>query len=234
MFGNVRNMNNNGNGVNVNSNLYISYSDTCMLKLGAWNTQLSLKFHPFKGLNGDGIRQYAQDNTEIINTSLTVDNTSALLDGIKDEIKPALEKKEKKSVSVPVGSGANKKVVTISTEEGRVKISVVINVTDDGKANPENKIEHMFNLKEYIVDYDPETGSGEVIQTNTDFENFVIKLKDVYKLTAAVAHSINYNNALKSSFSNRNAMNNNMNNQQGYQAPQSNIPNGDMSFLPFN
>lgn len=233
MFNNVRSMNNNGNGVNVNSNLYISYSDTCMLKLGAWNTQLSLKFHPFKGLNADGIRQYAQDNTEIVTTSLTADNTSALLEGIKEEINPALEKKESKSVSVPVGTGANKKVITISTEEGRVKISVVINVTEEGKANPENKIEHMFNVKEYIVDYDPETGSGEVVQSNTDFDNFVMKLKDVYKLTAAVAHSINYNNALKSSFSNRGAMNN-MGNNQNYQAPQSTIPNGDMGFLPFN
>ena len=60
-----------------------------------------------------------------------------------------------------------------------------------------------------------------------------MKLKDVYKLTAAVAHSINYNNALKSSFSNRGAMNN-MGNNQNYQAPQSTIPNGDMGFLPFN
>ena len=36
---------NNNNGVNVNSALYSSYSDTCMVKISAWNTNLSIKFH---------------------------------------------------------------------------------------------------------------------------------------------------------------------------------------------
>lgn len=234
MFGN---RSNNSMSVNVNSNLYISYSQSCMLKLGAWNTQLSLKFHPFKGVNADGVRQYAQDNTEIVNTSLTVDNVTALLDGIKNTIKPALEKKEKASITVMTGSGENKKAITIGTENNQVQIACTIRVSEDGKADPNNSISHVFNIKEYIVNYDPVTGSGEVVQSNSDFENFVQKLKDIYKLTAAIPHSINYNNAVRSGFANRG---NNSQNQQSYQNNQGLFQNApvasgnDMGFLPMS
>lgn len=226
---------NNNNGVNVNSALYTSYSDACMVKVSAWNTNLSIKFHPMKGVNADGIRQYAQDNTEIISTSLTVDNTSALLEAIKNKFASAVEEKREESVSVVMGAAENRKVLTLKTDGNDIYLSIAIGVNDQGITNSNNVLTHTFNKKEYIVGYDPTTGSGEKVFANADYDNFVEKLKDIYKLTAATAHAINYNNALKSSFSNKSAMTNNMNTNPGYSAPSINYSGSDMGdFLPFN
>ena len=224
---------NNGNGVNVNSALYTSYSDTCMVKISAWNTNLSIKFHPMKGLNADGIRQYAQDNTEIISTSLTVDNTGALLEGIKNVIEPAIASKSEASVSVAMGIADNRKVLTVKTDGNNVFLIIAIGVSDQGITSENNILTHTFNKKEYMVGYNPVTGSGEVVTANADYDNFVEKLKDIYKLTAATAHSINYNNALKANYSNKQASYNAQSNPS-YQAPVNNY-SGDMGdFLPFN
>ena len=225
--------NNNNNGVNVNSSLYVSYSEACMLKVGAWNQNLSLRFHPMKGVNADGIRQYAQDNTEIISTSLTVDNTSALLEGIKKEITPAIEEKRAGNVSIAMGSNDNRKVLTLSTDGNDITLTISIGVNEQGIAS--DSLTHKFNKKEYMVGYDPSTGSGEIVMANADYDNFVEKLKDIYKLSAAVAHSINYNNALKSSFGNRQANNANSNHitDNSYSAPA--VTATDMSdFLQFS
>jgi len=226
---------NNNNGVNVNSALYTSYSDTCMVKISAWNTNLSIKFHPMKGVNADGIRQYAQDNTEIISTSLTVDNTSALLEGIKSVMEPAIAEKREASVSVAMGSAENRKVLTVKTDGKDIFLIIAIGVNDQGVASNNNILSHTFNKKEYVVGYNPSTGSGETVVANADYDNFVEKLKDIYKLTAATAHAINYNNALKASFGNRQNNNNQGTINAGYNAPSSTYNGNDMGdFLPFN
>ena len=188
------------NELNVNSALYVSYSDTCMLKVAAWNQQLSVKFHPVKGTNADGVRIYATDRTEIVQTSLTVDNTTALLTGIKEKILPALEGKLEASVSVTMGDGANKKVMTIKTDGNDVFAIIAINVSDNNTTTEENILPHKFNKKSYMTNYDPATGSGEEVVTHADFENFIKKLNDIYELDAAVPHAINYNTAMKASF----------------------------------
>lgn len=229
--------NNNGNGVNVNTRLYTSYSDTCMISLGAWNDKLSLKLHPFKGINADGVRQYAQDNTEVISTSLTTDNAGALISGIKDKILPAIKDKKAENVSITMGINDNRKVLTIATDGNDVTLKVILGVADDGKADANNSITHKFNKKEYMVGYDPATGSGEVVSTNADFDNFVKKLNDIYTISPAVPHAINYSNAIRNSFSNRQANNNNASYSNGgtsYQAPTNNYSGDNMSdFLPF-
>lgn len=228
--------NNNGNGVNVNTRLFTSYSDTCMISLGAWNDKLSLKFHPFKGVNADGIRQYAQDNSEIVSTSLTVDNTTAFLDGIKDKITPALESKTEASVSITMGMNESRKVLTLSTDGTDVSLSVIVGVAEDGTADTNNMITHKFNKKEYMAGYDPATGSGEVVSTNADYENFVKKLEGIYDLAPTVPHAINYSNAVRNSYGNRQQTNNNNNGggNQNYQAPVNNYSGNDMTdFLPF-
>ena len=231
-----RNSNNN-NGVNVNTNLYVSYSDTCMLKMGAWNNNLSIKFHPFKGVNADGVRQYAQDSIEVTSTSLTTDNATALLDGIRDVIKPAISEGKDTSVSIAMGANENRKVMSIFTKEGKVHCSIAINVDDDGKTAESNVITHTFNTKDYVVGYSASNGGGTIVTTQADFENFVEKLTSIYKITGEAAHSINYSNAIKASFSNKSG--GNFNSQPtpavgGYQAPVSNVSGNDMSdFLPF-
>ena len=227
---------NNNGGVNVNTKLYTSYSDTCMITIGGWNTNLSIKFHPFKGVNEDGVRQYAQDNAEVISTSLTVDNTTALLKGIPDKIEPALAEKKAESVSVPMGSGENRKMLTVSTDGTDISLSIAIHVDENGVAAPENILTHKFNKKEYMEGYDPTTGNGNIESVNSDYINFVKKLNSIYDFAPSVAHSINYNNAMKSSYSNKQAANNqNVSGNASYTAPSTNYSGNDMAdFLPFN
>lgn len=229
---------NNNNGVNINSRLFSSFSETAMVTLGAWNLQLSLKIHPVKGVNADGIRQYAQDNTEIINTSLTEQNATALLDGIKEKLDPAIKENRAEKVSVSMGAAENRKVLSLETDGKDIYLEMAINVNENGVAKPENVIRHKFPKKNIMIGYDPLTGNGEIVEVNSDYENFVIKLKDIYKFSPAVAHSINYNNAVKASYSNKQAANNQMNNYSnggGYSAPTNNIAGDNMAdFLPFN
>ena len=228
---------NNNNGVNVNTKLYTSYSDACMVTIGGWNMNLSVKFHPFKGVNADGVRQYAQDNSEVISTSLTVDNTTALLKGIKEEINPAIEGKKAASVSVPMGAGDNRKMLTVSTDGEKVLLSIAIHVDENGIASAENVLTHQFNTKDYMKGYDPSNGNGDIVTVNADYINFVKKLESIYDIAPVIPHAINYNNAVKASFSNKQASNNQ--NVSGsasssYDAPTTNYT-GDMAdFLPFN
>lgn len=225
---------NNGNGVNVNTSLFSSYSDTCKLTVGAWNTQLSVKFHPFKGVNADGQRQYASDNSEIVNTSLTITNTIALLNAIKKELDPAIEAKEAKSVSVLIGSGNNRKMLSVETDGTDIYAVIYVNVQDDGTVpNPEqNSLRHKFNTREYMVGYNCTTGTGEQKVENVEYIDFVEKLKSIFNLSPVVAHSINYSNQLRSAGSNRQAAN--MNAAPQYSAPTSNYNTDDMGFLPFS
>ena len=222
--------NSNNGGVNVNTRLYTSYSDTAQVVVGAWNAQLSIKFHPFKGVNAEGVRQYAQDRMEIISTSLTVDNTGALLKGIKEKIIPALNDGKEMKVSVSMGSGENRKVLSVLTDGKDVSLEIAIRVSEEGVAEEQNILAHKFNKRSYMVNYDEKTGKGEEIEVNADFDNFVKKLEDVYKLSPAVAHSINYNNATKASYKSGVAINQV---QPSYNAPQINS-SSELDFLPLN
>ena len=212
--------NSQNNQLNVNTKLYSSFSDTCMITMGAWNLQLSLKFHPVKGTNPNtGLRQYATDNNEIINTSLSVANATALLKGIKDVIEPAIANKEVASFGIPISSGDNAKTLTISYDKSDISIAIAINLDADGKTTAENILSHKFPKKVYFEGYNPISGGGNQITVESDFEDFKKKLESIYDLAPATAHSIKYNNALVASFRNQNASNSQTNSMNNYQAP---------------
>ena len=228
---------NNTNTVNVNTKLFTSYSDACMISLGAWNQQLSLKFHPSKGLNADGIRQYAQDNTEIINTSITVPNASALLEGIKDKLEKAISEKGKESISIPISTGENRKMLTLAVDGEVITLSIALKVNEQGVADPNSVMTHEFPRRNYITGYDCTTGTGTVTTVQSDYIDFKKKLESIYSLAPVIPHAINYNNAVRSNRStpNNGGMNNQQTQNSGYQAPTSNFSGGDMSdFLPYN
>ena len=230
---NSRQTYNNGNTVNVNTRLYTSYSDTAMVVMGAWNSQLSLKIHPFKGLNADGVRQYAQDNTEIINTSITIDNAHALIEAIDNTFDAAVKEKREESVAIQIGNGENKKSLTLSTDGSDIYLVIAIGVDDNGVASEQNIIRHKFNKRSYVIGYDPETGGGVEVLANSDYDSFVAKIRSIEDLSPTIAHSINYSNQLKQSYSSRNANQNNYSNN--YSAPTTNFTGGEMSdFLPMN
>ena len=230
---NSRQTYNNGNTVNVNTRLYTSYSDTAMVVMGAWNSQLSLKIHPFKGLNADGVRQYAQDNTEIINTSITIDNAHALIEAIDNTFDAAVKEKREESVAIQIGNGENKKSLTLSTDGSDIYLIIAIGIDDNGVASEQNIIRHKFNKRSYVIGYDPETGGGVEVLANSDYDSFVAKIRSIEDLSPTIAHSINYSNQLKQSYSSRNANQNNYSNN--YSAPTTNFTGGEMSdFLPMN
>ena len=136
MFGNGTFTSNRTNSVNVNTKLTTLYADDSMVSIGAWNTNLSIKFHPATGKNADGITQYAQDNTAIVNVVITPDNARALLDGIETIIIPAIQNKESKSVAVRTGSGDNMKILCVATENGAPYLYVVKNSANGIASEP--------------------------------------------------------------------------------------------------
>ena len=71
MFG-TRQNNGNSNVVNVNSQIYRSYSDTAQLTVSAWNKNLSIVVNPFTGRDQQNKRKYEKnDDPTSIATALT-------------------------------------------------------------------------------------------------------------------------------------------------------------------
>lgn len=238
MFGNQNNQSSNGgnnfNQVNVTTKLYSSYSDDSALIVSAWNEQISIRLNPFRGKSPEGVRLYAQDNNECIMTALTMDNVSALLEGIYSVIYPALVDKKSANVAIIIGSTANKKTLVISTDGNDVFMTVYVGVGDDNSAKAENSITHKFNKKEWIKDYNPSNGEGEIHEANADFIAFKEKLNEVYKLSSAIVHAFKKNDAYKNSYSGSNRTYNNSSNAY-YQASVANAGTSNMSdFIPFN
>lgn len=238
MFGN-QNQSSNGNSgfnnqVNVTTRLYNSYSDTAALNVSAWNEQISLKLSPFRGKSPEGIRLYSQDNNECIQTALTMDNVSALLEGISNTIIPSLKEKTPGVVAVMVGTMTNKKIVSIDTNGTDVELTIYVGVDEENKAQEGNSISHRFNKKEWISGYNPANGSGEIHESNADFTAFTKKLEEVYKLSSGVIHALKKQEAYKNSYSGSNNKNYNNTSNSGYQAPIANAGTSNMSdFIPF-
>lgn len=239
MFGNQNQSSNNGsngfnNQINVTTRLYNSYSDTASLNVSAWNEQISIKLSPFRGKSPEGIRLYSQDNNECIQTALTMDNVSALLEGINDTIIPSLNDKTPGVVAVMVGTMANKKIVSIDTNGTDVELTIYVGVDEENKAQEGNSISHRFNKKEWISGYNPANGSGEIHESNADFTAFTKKLEEVYKLSSGVIHALKKQEAYKNSYSGSNNKNYNNTSNSGYQASVANAGTSNMSdFIPF-
>lgn len=210
----------NGNIININTHLGTFYSDTCMVSLGFWNDKISLKFHPFTGVNGNGLRQYSSDKNMIVNTSLTLENVTTLLSSINETINPAIKDKKSASVSVTMGMDLTKKIMTVATDGDNITLSISINVDSENKSPDNNTLTHTFAKKEYIENYDPKTGKGDTKTSNADFDNFIIKLNEIYKINSTNTHSQNYSNAIKSAYNaNKQASNNAAYPQSTYSAP---------------
>ena len=227
--------NNTKQEVNVNTNFYTSYSDTALVMAGGWNTQLSLKVKPCIGQDANGIRQYAEDRSQIITTSITPENAICLVQGFDAEVMSAINgEKTAGSVSVVMGSGDQRKVLTIGYNNGNAYLAISVALDESGKAGA--TIYHKFAKKSYISDYNPSTGHSEEKVIESDLFNFMDKVRAVKDLAPVVAHSIKYNDMSRAAFSPANNAGSFHSNQQtsvntGYQAPVS--TSTDMDFLPF-
>lgn len=227
--------------VNLNTNFYTSYSETAQVTAGGWNNQLSVKIKPCVGTDANGIRQYAEDRSQIVSTSITPENALALVEGFDAEVLPAIKgEKTFGAVSIVMGNAEQRKILTVGYVDGNAYLSVAVSLDENGKAGAE--IKHTFNKKSYLVDYNPSVGNPIEKSVEADLFNFIEKVRSVKDLAPVVAHSIKYNEMNRTAYTG-NGGTSNANNYQassstptqgntGYQAPVTNST--DMNdFLPF-
>jgi len=210
-----------------------------MVMAGAWNNQLSVKMKPCIGQDANGIRQYAEDKSQIVSTSITPDNAICLSEGFNAEVLPAINgEKNSGSVSIVMGAADQRKVLTIGYANKKAYMSIAVALDENGKAGA--VIMHTFNQKPYLSDYNPEVGRPEEKIIESDLFNFMDKVRAVKDLAPVVAHSIKYNDMSRAAFSGNSnggvsngAYQSNSHNtaNSGYQAPVSTSTN--MDFLPF-
>ena len=226
--------------VNLNTNFYTSYSETAQVTAGGWNSQLSVKIKPCVGTDANGIRQYAEDKSQIVSTSITPENAITLLEGFEAEVVPALNgEKSSGSASIVMGNADQRKVLTIGYADGNAYLSVAVALDENGKAGGE--IRHIFNKKSYLINYNPSTGRPEEKVVEADLINFMDKVKAVKDLAPVTAHAIRYNEMSREAFTGNKtttttpAYHTNTTPAQvntGYQAPVTNSTSMD-DFLPF-
>lgn len=228
MFNN--NQYNNGNGVNVNTNFGTSYSDVASVQIGAWNRQLSVRIQPAIGKNADGITQYTTDRTQVITTAITHENAILLLEGMNEKLLPAIAEGKAKSISVPMGKPDSRKVFTIGFDGKESYIEVATGVNENGVAADGNCIHHVLAKREYMEDYNHTTGQSVNVEVEVELLKLKAEIEKINDLIPAVAHSISYNNALKSAYAQHKQSDSGAGN---YSAPMMNASDPS-DFLPFN
>lgn len=203
--------NNNGNAVNANTHFFNSYSETSLLRVGGWNQQLSIRLQPATGKDSSGVTMYAQDQSQILSTSLSQDSAIVLYDGFKKEIEPCLDAHiASKKISTQVSNGDTKKIISIYYDGNDAYLEIATSVNDQNITTDQNVITHKFNKRTYMVNYDYHTGQATETKTiESDFLNFMDKVEKVKDMTPVVVHTMKYANAVKNTFSNNNQNNGN-------------------------
>ena len=225
-----------GNNININTRVYTSYSDTALVSVTAWNDKISIKMQPCVGKDVNGIRQYATENNQIITTSLTADNAISLLDGVDTKLIPDIKEGKESSVSVSMGMGENKKVLTLKYDGNDTYLIIHTGVNENGITDSDHVLTHKFNKRSWMSNYDYNNGTGDETECSSDFLNFISRIRDSHLLSGIIAHSIRYEESLRSMFGSRQGQNNNRYvDNNSYQAPTNNFNGTDMGdFLPFN
>ena len=225
-----RSYNNNGNAVNVNTHFFNSYSETSLLRVGGWNQQLSIRLQPATGKDSSGVTMYAQDQSQILSTSLSQDSAIVLYDGFKKEIEPCLDAHiASKKISTQVSNGDTKKIISIYYDGNDAYLEIATSVNDQNITTDQNVITHKFNKRTYMVNYDYHTGQATETKTiESDFLNFMDKVEKVKDMTPVVVHTMKYANAVKNTFSN----NNNQNTGNNGFIPQSQNTGGPVNYSP--
>lgn len=222
--------NNNGNAVNANTHFFNSYSETSLLRVGGWNQQLSIRLQPATGKDSSGVTMYAQDQSQILSTSLSQDSAIVLYDGFKKEIEPCLDAHiASKKISTQVSNGDTKKIISIYYDGNDAYLEIATSVNDQNITTDQNVITHKFNKRTYMVNYDYHTGQATETKTiESDFLNFMDKVEKVKDMTPVVVHTMKYANAVKNTFSN----NNNQNTGNNGFIPQSQNTGGPVNYSP--
>jgi len=225
------NFNNNNYRPSTNTTILSSFGDDSHFIATCWNQNMSVRLSPKIGTDERGLSTYADLGApETKKTGLSPENMKTLYVAIEDNILPAIEKKEEKSVTIYMGNENDRKSVTIKTDaEGDQYIIIATGLDANNMAVPGNIISHKFNKKNYTVDYSPETGQGAIeVLVNAEFREFVDLLKNA-NLAVLSAHGAKYAPNMSAN-TNGQGFNGNRGNYGGYSnsfnKPSGNIPTG--------
>lgn len=221
--------------VNLNTNFFNSFSDTAALIVGAWNNQLSIKLKPAIGKDANGVRQYADDRTQIMSTSITIENAMTLFHGFEENVLPALRgEKQSGSASIVTGNADSRKILTLGYDGTNAYLSVATNLNNVGKA--EYEIRHTFNKRGYLVDYVASEGNAVEHSYEAELFSFVAKLKEIQNLVPMAAHAQKYQEMVRNAFTNNNVSSMIPQTQPKQPQPSYNAPTSsmnDIDELPF-
>ena len=210
------NSNNNSNEVSTNTTVNSFYSNLSQLTIGAWNDKINVRFNPSIGKDGNGLAQYDRDKK--LSTAIAQANAVSLIKMIDDKIIPVIssEEKEEISVSISMGNNTSKNVLTVSykpDEDGVYSVFLTLckGVSDQGIADESNTISYKFNKTETMVNYKPETGSGESYSVEGEFILFCDILRNHTDILPLTAHSIRHSDAIGRKYRSNNKSNQNGN-----------------------
>lgn len=226
---------NNNNRRSVSTNIKTLYGDTASMSLSYWNDMISIKMNPCTGTNADGVRQY--DRNRSFSTALSIQKSKALVDLIEENILPLIKSvsegnKLEHPVNVAVQCGAKKAMVIIQySNDDRGKPFVCLygytSSNDDGTCEQQNMYAYKFGKTSVIKNYNPNTGEGDVVQVESEFEFFYNVLKNQASAFGAASHSNSYFTSWSNGGDNGN--HGNAPSNYGNNFPTSNGGNSDMS-----
>lgn len=226
---------NNNNRRSVSTNIKTLYGDTASMSLSYWNDMISIKMNPCTGTNADGVRQY--DRNRSFSTALSIQKSKALVDLIEENILPLIKSvsegnKLEHPVNVAVQCGAKKAMVIIQySNDDRGKPFVCLygytSSNDDGTCEQQNMYAYKFGKTSVIKNYNPNTGEGDVVQVESEFEFFYNTLKNQANAFGAASHSNSYFTSWSNGGDNGN--HGNAPSNYGNNFPTSNGGNSDMS-----
>ena len=220
--------NNSNNTKNVTTRIKTLYGDTASLQLSYWNENLSIKINPLMSVDASGLRQY--DYNRRATTAFTTEKAEAMCKKIKKKILTKIEEiedggtlDETINVGVSVGTKGSAIFVRYANDENSIPsvyLDVYTNIGEDGKAPKDGIYSYKFNKTEVMDSYDPETGEGHKVITESEFEFFFKKLDTLSDVVGTAAHSVALENDYKSSYpSNNNSGYQNNYNNNNYQQP---------------
>lgn len=226
---------NNNNRRSVSTNIKTLYGDTASMSLSYWNDMISIKLNPCTGTNADGVRQY--DRNRSFSTALSIQKSKALVDLIEENILPLIKSvsegnKLEHPVNVAVQCGVKKAMVIIQySNDDRGKPFVCLygytSSNDDGTCEQQNMYAYKFGKTNVIKNYNPNTGEGDVVQVESEFEFFYNVLKNQASAFGAASHSNSYFTSWSNGGDNGN--HGNAPSNYGNNFPTSNGGNSDMS-----
>lgn len=186
----------------VTTNHMTCYNEEAKLTVSFWNQQISLKLAPCIGINGDGLRSYSDDKSQLIMTALTADNIYALKDAYAKILKPAVDSGNATSISVSIGLAPARKIVTIGYDGVGYYLTATVNVDENGQGA--GSLTYKFKTTDVIVDYDPNYGITNKNSTQAEFERFWACIDNFFAIGASTPHAMRYSEAVRASFANNN------------------------------